>query len=259
MTVKEKILVFVRATPEESTKYGHKVCVAGITEKGEWRRLYPFKFVYGEKLIGFKKKDIIEVELGEPDNDKRKESRKVLGYKNLNSPLDDADAIKKILPLVSSIEKLEGEKASLGVIKPILSGIEVKVNDTKIYDDQACFSMTGDFMEKREKVKMPIELRYQFKCANEIDCKGHKIILIDWELNELVRNLLKKEKDAKIVQQKIKERFYDFMLERDLYFILGTHFKFGTWMVIGLFYPPKGLLSQKSLDEWKYEKCSAAG
>ena len=29
ITEKEKILVLVRATPEESKKYGHTVCVAG--------------------------------------------------------------------------------------------------------------------------------------------------------------------------------------------------------------------------------------
>ncbi|MFH1055023.1 MAG: hypothetical protein V1744_02890 [Candidatus Altiarchaeota archaeon] len=247
MTVKENILVLVRATPEESTKYGHKVCVAGITEKDEWRRLYPFKFAYGEKLIDFKKKDIIEVEIGEPDNDKRRERRKVLKHRNLNSPLDDTNILKRVLPLLSSIEKLEAERASLGIVKPVLSGIDVKVNDTKIYDDQAYFSVAGEFMEKREKVKMPIELRYHFKCDNEPTCKGHKIILIDWELNELARNILKKESDPKVVEQKIREKFYDFMSERDLYFIIGTHFKFGTWMIIGLFYPPKGLLDQKNL------------
>jgi hypothetical protein len=96
---------------------------------------------------------------------------------------------------------------------------------------------------------MPIELRYKFKCDNEPDCKGHNIILIDWELNELARNVLKTEADAEKARRKITEKFYDFMLERDLYFILGTHFKYGTWMIIGLFYPPKGLLSQKSIEE----------
>ncbi len=56
MITKEQILVLVRATPEASKKYGYKVCVAGITKEGSWRRLYPFKFSYGEKLIDFKKK-----------------------------------------------------------------------------------------------------------------------------------------------------------------------------------------------------------
>lgn len=57
----EKIVVLVRATPEESKKHGYPVCVVGINEKGEFRRVYPFEFSYGEKLIDLKKKDRIEV------------------------------------------------------------------------------------------------------------------------------------------------------------------------------------------------------
>lgn len=247
MTEKEKILVLVRATPEKSTKYGHKVCVAGINENKEWRRLYPFMFEYGKKLIDFGKRDLIEVELALPDNDKRKESRKVANHKNLHAPLDNPEILKKILPLVSSIERLSDEKASLGVIKPSLTDIVVNVNDTKVYDEQTYFSMTENFLETREKVKIPIEVRYSFKCLGEQRCKGHKMILIDWELNELARNILRKDKDPKIVEQKIKQRLYDFMLKRDLYFIVGTHFKYGTWMIIGLFYPERGLSEQKKL------------
>ena len=72
----EQILVLVRAIPEKSNKYGYRVCVAGINDDSEWRRLYPFKFEYGKKLIDFTKKDQIEVKITEPDNDKRSESRK---------------------------------------------------------------------------------------------------------------------------------------------------------------------------------------
>lgn len=74
--MKERILILVRAMPEESRKHGHNVCVAGINENGEWRRLYPFRFVYGKRDIDFRKKDVIEAELALPDNDKRPESRK---------------------------------------------------------------------------------------------------------------------------------------------------------------------------------------
>lgn len=250
MSTREKILVLVRATPEESAKYGHKVCVAGINESNEWRRLYPFKFEYGKKPIDFGKRDLIEVELTPPDNDKRKESRKVANHKNLHAPLDTPEILRSILPLVSSIERLSDEKASLGVIKPSLNDIVVKVNDVKIYDEQTYFSMTENFLETREKVKMPIEVRYGFKCLGEQRCRGHKMILIDWELNELARNILRKDKDPKVVEQKIKQKLYNFMLKRDLYFIVGTHFKYGTWMIIGLFYPEKGLLEQKSVAEY---------
>ena len=233
----EKILVLVRATPEESSKHSHLVCVAGINEEGKWRRLYPFEFSYGENLIDFRKRDIIEVSTTQADNDKRTESRKVIKHTNLYSQLKPDEVRQRILPLVSSIEKLSENGVSLGVIKPDLLDIDVKINSTEIYDEQAYFSMVGDFLEKREKVKIPVELRYNFKCENEPECKGHNIILIDWELNELARNIMRNEKDSKIIENKIREKFFDFMKSRDLYFFMGTHFRFGTWIIIGIFYP----------------------
>jgi hypothetical protein len=201
--------------------------------------LYPFKFSYGERLVDFGKKDLINVTLADPDNDKRRESRKVTTHQNLNSQLNDEEVLHRIIPMVSSIEKLKKEDASLGVIKPELTGIDVIINSTDIYDQQTYFSLADDYLEKREKVKMPVELRYQFKCKDEPECKGHDIILIDWELNELARNLMRKEKDKKIIEDKIKNKFFDFMKTRDLYFFMGTHFRFGTWIIIGLFYPQK--------------------
>lgn len=71
--MKENILVLVRATPEKSRKHGHLVCVAGINDNNEWRRLYPVKFSYGDKLIDFNKRDMIQATLANPDNDKRLE------------------------------------------------------------------------------------------------------------------------------------------------------------------------------------------
>lgn len=235
----EKILVLVRTIPEKSATYENLVCVAGINDRGEWRRLYPFEFRYGENSVNFRKKDLIEVTLANPDNDKRKESRKVTHHQNLNSHQDDDEVLKRIKPLVSSIEKLNKEKASLGVIKPELTGIDIIINSTNISDEQTYFSIAENYLEKREKVKIPIELRYQFKCKDEPECRGHNIILIDWELNELARNIMRSDKDSKIIKDKIREKFFEFMKTRDLYFFMGTHFRFGTWIIIGLFYPQK--------------------
>jgi len=237
--LKEQILVLVRATPEQSRKHDHLVCVAGINENNQWRRLYPFRFSYGEGLIDFRKRDLIEVTLANPDNDKRRESRKVIHHQNLSSRLTDEEVRERILPLVSSIEKLSEENASLGVIKPELQGIDVTVNSTDIYDEQTYFSIAGDYLERRERVKMPVELKYRFRCRDEPECRGHNIILIDWELNELARNVMRRENDRKVIEEKIKARFFDFMKTRDMYFFMGTHFRFGSWLIIGIFYPPQ--------------------
>ncbi len=244
----EKIVVLVRATPEESKKHGYLVCVAGINEKGEFRRVYPFEFSYGEKLIDFKKKDRIEVVLTEPDNDQRRESRKQISYKNLHSPVEDEELRNLLRSKVSSIEKLTEENASLGVVKPELLDVKIEINSTEIYDKQQYFNLMGDYLvEKREKVKMPVELRYHFRCKNDPTCKGHQIILLDWELNELARNVMRTDIDPASIEEKIRNKFYDFMKERDIYFVMGTHFRFKTWMIIGIFYLRKEGKKQKEL------------
>jgi hypothetical protein len=187
----ERILVLVRAIPEKSERFGYLICVAGINEKNEWRRLYPFKFIYGKGLVDFGKKDLIDVVLADPDNDKRKESRKVITHENMNSKLNDEEVLQRIIPLVSSIEKLKKEDASLGIIKPELTGIDIIINSTDIYDQQTYFSLADDFLETREKVKMPVELRYKFKCKDEPECKGHTLSI--WHLDNY-RTLLPRKK-----------------------------------------------------------------
>jgi hypothetical protein len=42
----------------------------------------------------------------------------------------------------------------------------------------------------------------------------------------------------KILWEKIRERYFDWMNNRDLHFLLGTHSIYPVWMIIGLYYPP---------------------
>lgn len=106
----------------------------------------------------------------------------------------------------------------------------------------------GDcLIDKREKVKMPVELRYHFMCKNEPISKGQQIILLDWELNELARNIMRTNTDTSSIEEKIRNKFYDFMKERDFYFVMGTHFRFKTWMIIGILYLKKKDEKQKNI------------
>lgn len=246
---KEEIAVLVRATPEKSKTdgEGHAVGVIGINKHGELLRLYPLGFRYGEGLVDFRKNDVLEVTVIKPEHDIRWESRKVLSYVNLGKPLKEREIKELVLPLVTSVERLNIEGASLGVVKPEILDIEIKVNSIEIYDRQQYFNLIGDFLEKGEKAGMPVEVRYIFRCEGEEACRGHKIILLDWEFNETVRNIIRHEHEPAAVERKIKEHFFDLMTERELYFIMGTHFTYGTWMITGLFCPEKNGRNQSSL------------
>lgn len=91
---------------------------------------------------------------------------------------------------------------------------------------------------------MPVEVSYVFKCGGPCcSQKSHKIIVIDWEINELARNVLRRDQDKHIAENKIRKKLFDWMKMREIYFILGTHFRFKTPLVIGLFYPSKDVKS----------------
>jgi len=253
---KEEIAVLVRATPEKSRKNGdvHAVGVTGINKAGELLRLYPLRFRYGEGLVDFRKNDLLEVTVTKPEHDLRWESRKVLDYVNLEKPAKDREIKELILPLVTSLEKLNIEGASLGVVKPELLDVEVKVNSIETCDRQQYFNMMGDFLEKGEKARMPVEVRYTFRCEGEEACRGHKIILLDWELNETVRNIVREEREPEAMKKRIREQLFELLKEKEFYFIMGTHFIYGTWMITGIFYPEKENRNQSSIFDFKQER-----
>ena len=246
---KEEIAVLVRSTPEKSKKdgNGHPVGVTGINKDGELLRLYPLGFRYGEGMVDFRKNDLLEVTVTKPEHDIRWESRKVLSYVNLQSPLKEREIKELVLPLVKSVERLNTEGASLGVVKPEILDIEIKVNSIETCDRQQYFNLMGDFLENGERAGMPVELRSIFRCEGEEACRGHKIILLDWEFNETIRNIIRDEQESAGVERKIREHFFNLMQEKELYFIMGTHFTYGTWMITGIFCPEKNSRNQSNL------------
>ena len=97
------------------------------------------------------------------------------------------------------------------MVKPEILDIEIKVNSIETYDRQQYFNLMGDFLEKGERAGMPVEVRYIFRCEGEEACRGHKIILLDWEFNETVRNIIRDEQEPAAVERKIREHFFDLM------------------------------------------------
>lgn len=246
---KEEIAVLVKATPEKG-KIGeeeHAVGIIGVNKNKQLLRLYPLGFRYGESSGSFRKNDLLEVAISKPEYDLRWESRKVLSYTNLEKSLKEREVKERILPLSTSIERLNKESSSLGIVKPEILNLEIKVNNIELYERQQYFNLIGDFLEKGEKFRMPVEVRYIFKCKGEKACRGHKIVLLDWEFNEGIRRTIRENQEQASFEKEIKEYASSIMNEKEVYFIMGTHFTFGTWMIIGLYFPERGFRNQSKL------------
>jgi hypothetical protein len=66
----------------------------------------------------------------------------------------------------------------------------------------------------------------------------------DWEIGMLYFNCLNRENgDEKRAIHKVKEKYFDYFIKRDLHFFLGTTKRFhnvspNPFIIIGTFYPP---------------------
>jgi hypothetical protein len=60
---KTKVLIAVMTYPHPSESHQELVCTAGITEAGEWVRLYPIDYRYRPKNQQFRKYQWIEIGL----------------------------------------------------------------------------------------------------------------------------------------------------------------------------------------------------
>lgn len=156
---KKRVLVTVTAYPEKSKKYGQVVCTIGLTEEGDWIRLYPVPFNVFSGPRKLRKYDWIEVECKRAEEKlSRKES-----YRIRNAPpkiIDRSLSLRKIKGIVDwnernkillghiapSLEdlqeKFDEDRTSIGLIKPTEVLEFYKRGDLQIYQDPKVFQQS---------------------------------------------------------------------------------------------------------------------
>jgi hypothetical protein len=254
---KKKVLVTVKAYPEKSRKHGTTVCTAGITSEGEWIRLYPMPYSSFLGVNKIQRYDWIEVECKKVTDEKlnRKESYRVrdgsvniinrslsLGKVKGKAPWAERNRI--ILPnLAPSLEYLEEryqeDKTSIGLIKPS------EMMDFFTREELKQPVAPKEFQRSLDNQIIPIIdaiphiFAYKFRCLGCIEGKPHDIMCEDWELFESYRSWWKNYPDVKVLWEKLHEKFFDFMVRNDFHFYMGMYSQMPTWLIIGLYYPPK--------------------
>ncbi|MDO9538059.1 MAG: hypothetical protein Q7J68_07050 [Thermoplasmata archaeon] len=250
---KKRITIITKAYPEPSQKHGDVACTVGITEEGEWIRLYPIDMRHFVGANKISKYDVIEV-MCEKDTDKlgRKESHKVRADsitiidRGLTKPKVDWVARNKIvLPGVScSIQELkdayESDKTSLGLIRPTELLDFIKTDQLEIYERNGwsfTVNLDGEMIPKVTKIPHIFKYKFKCQCCNDSE---HNMQCEDWELFESYRSWGPRYQDPDILWGKLKERYFDWMLkERDIHFVMGMYSQYPTWFIIGIYYPPK--------------------
>jgi len=131
-----------------------------------------------------------------------------------------------------------------------LSELEAKYQagllQTSLWDDTNHLNEHFKFAEK-----IPYKFSYKFYTD---DGKPRTLMIEDWEIVELYRNCIKGGDSEQVACQKVSDKYMKIANERDVYLFLGTVYKWqkmnGTnpFVIIGVFYPPKGTTQQLSFD-----------
>ncbi len=250
-----RVLITVMTYPHPSRGYQELVCTAGITETGEWVRLYPIDYRYRPRRQQFRKYQWIEIDLlpyGQ-GNDRRKESRKPLldTMKVLGPPLDTKDkwaarrAIIDRMPVhtVNELRALhDADRTSPGIVRPArVLDLEIEPADPEWKPEwQQLFDQLRLFGPPQKPLrKIPFKFSYVFEC--EDNPKTHRAMIEDWELGVLWLNEVARLGDEWLAAESVKHKFFDELCHpsKDTRFFMGTVFPYNTWVVLGVFWPPR--------------------
>jgi hypothetical protein len=248
-----RVLVTVMTYPHPSPKYKELLCTAGITREGAWVRLYPIDYRYRPKEQKFRKYQWIDVDL-EPfghGNDNRKESRKpILGtIEIVGEPLDTREGWRERRKIIDAmahhtLDRLESlhaqDRTSLGIVRPtrVLDVLVERADPEWKSEWQAALNQLTLFGPQPKPLeKLPFKWSYVFEC--EDSAKPHTRMIEDWELGVLFL----KERDSKGEQaaaESVRRKYLEMCKpDLDTRFFMGTRFPYNTWLVLGVFYPPK--------------------
>ena len=252
---KTKVLITVMTYPHPSQGYQELVCTAGVTEDGEWVRLYPIDYRYRPSHQKFQKYQWVEVELAErgEGNDQRKESRKpsLDSIRLLGERLDTKNnwearhQIINKLPMhtVNELRALYDEdKISLGIVRPARI-LDLKIEESNPDWKPEWQNVLNQFQlfgpQPKPLAKIPFKFSYVFEC--EDSSKPHNAMIEDWELGVLYLKEVDRLGAEQRAAESVKNKFFDELCapDKDTQFFMGTVFPYNTWIVLGVFWPPK--------------------
>jgi hypothetical protein len=243
-------LIIGRASPEPSRRHIETVCTGAITEDGEVLRLYPIPLRYLEREARYRLWTWARFEVQKNPSDKRKESYKVregsiqVLAEVKGWPERFALLQKAIIPDRETLDELyHKDWTSIGVVEIELINFYMQTRKKDWEKDKPYIKQFHLYAQLKPLEQLPIEMRLKFRCKNNPHCKTHESSLIGWQYMEAFRKFREKygsgERAFEAMNQKLRSLFGD---ERKRAFaLMGTHHRYGSWMVAELYFFDKNL------------------
>ena len=249
---RKRILITARTYPTPAQQGIEVSCTAGMTEDGEWIRLFPVPYRFLSEDKRFRKYQWIKASVTKA-SDYRRESYHVdidsieIVSDRLPTKSKWKERKELLAPLLSrSLCSLKAQRdkdqfPTLGFFRPeAITRFEMIPVDPDWTNAELARLRQVTLFEKapaRELVKIPFRFKYRFTCA-EPTCNGHNLMCTDWELGAAYRRW-RRDYGEEEWEEKFRERFESDMIHRnDTHFFVGTLRSHpGIWIIVGLFYP----------------------
>lgn len=265
MMEKKRIYIVAKTYPTISKEYSELVCTAGILEDGSWIRLYPVPFRKLDIDQKYPKYAWIEIEAERNTKDFRPETYRPnlaslkVEPKPKKADWDERRRIifknKKVYTNIQElIDKAKTDGSSLGVFKPtkvidfVAEEVERDWDVNKLailkgLSQQLNLFQTPEEIAEEFKVVQKVPYKFSYKLEDDIGKKS-TMMIEDWEIGMLYFHCLwQANGDERIAIAKVREKYYDNFITKDLHFFLGTTKQFhnvapNPFIIIGAFYPP---------------------
>lgn len=258
----EKILILAKTYPSPSAQYIETSCVAGISENGGMRRLFPVPFRMVEDGQQFKKWQWINVRVEKANKDHRTESHKV--YVDTINCGDVIDTKKswgsrwqwlEKMPAFTSFDALDAariaDRVSLALLRPKrLLGLDITKARNPDWTDEEREKLLQEQMqgnlfseaEERKQVKqlrkVPFDFHYRYVCDTPEGEKEHRHKIVDWEAGALFWNC--RQNHGVDWEKPFRAKLEEDLGSKELMFLMGNQHRFqDQWLIVSLIYPPK--------------------
>jgi len=258
----ENILVLAKTYPSPSAQYVETSCIAGVSEDGLMRRLFPVPFRLLQDGQQFKKWQWIAARVKKTANDHRPESHRIYvdtiqrgtvidtraawGQRRLwlNKTPSFAD-----FALLEQARKVSG--TSLALLGPVqlvdLNIIPAKQPQwtdnerAKLIQAQMQEGLFSEDEAQSQIItlrKLPFDFYYQYLCITPEGAAQYRHKIVDWEVGALFWNCRKNYGSDWMVP--FRAKLLQDMKHKELSFLMGNIHRFPhQWLIISLFYPPK--------------------
>lgn len=253
----KRVLVTVKTYPNASKRYEETVCTAGIMDEGKWIRLYPLNFRRLPSERQFRKYQWIDIDVESRGNtqDKRPESFRpdldsVRPGRIIGTGEDGWRERRELLSdlPVRTLKECQAaydlDKTSLSLVQP--SEVLDFVWERNVEEPE----WSGDFRRENEQTdlfgqkplrleRLPYKFSYVFRCPDQAEPIQRAIL--DWELGPLFFQMREQKETLESALQSVRDKFLGDLCsrERDVSFFMGTIYPMNTWLVLGVFCPPR--------------------